>query len=418
MNFLLITGIGTRGDVNPFISIGIILRKRGHRVTIISGEIYSRPILEAGLDFISYYTENDSLVNSDPSRSYSTRLTDMRFFVDRFLPVLSRGLYNTIAQFNPSETILLASDATYGARLAHDRLGFIFITLCLQPLALWSLEKPPVPPNNMSVFKIPRIFHKTVTVVFDFFADKMLSPYINTFRKELGLPNIHRIITKWRYSPRKVIGLFPEWLAPHASDWPKNTELVGFINSHQQQQDLPTDILQFLKNGSPPLLLTYGTEMIHETQFFKTSVTAVRQLGYRCLLLTKNVAQLPELNSENEMHIASYISLPKLLPHCAALAHHGGIGTLAQAIAAGIPQLVVPFFVDQPDNAARLKALNLCITVPIKKYTLSKAVNSLRKLLASPEIKKAALIYSQKIDFNSSEEKLYSAITSVIGKHS
>ncbi len=83
----------------------------------------------------------------------------------------------------------------------------------------------------------------------------------------------------------------------------------------------------------------------------------------------------------------NYVPFSKVLPRAAALVHHGGIGTTAQALAAGVPQLVVPFAHDQPDNAARVRRLGVGDFLLPRRYRVGVVLQSLRRLLASSTVR-------------------------------
>ncbi len=407
MNMLLISN-GSRGDINPFISIGLALQRRGHQVTIISVERYRTVIIAAGLDFISCGPEEDYYDPIHHPDAYSQRLkATFVHIADWLLLGPMRSIYEIIAAFDPKDTVLVASNLMLGARLANERLKFPLVTICLQPFTLWSVEQPPVGLNGISLQKVPSIFRKMIYYLLEIrLFDRYLSPQVNLFRKELGLEEINRICSKWCYSTQKVIGLFPEWFAPPAADWPMHTELAGFVQyDEDSEQPLPPEILQFLDSGSKPILITYGTLIKQAHEFFEHSLAAARSLGYRCLVLALDKEQLPLLNTDNEIY-ASYIPLNKLLPYCTVVIHGGGIGTISEALAGGIPQLIVPFINDQPDNASRLEKLGLSVTVPIKKYTIATALNSLNRLLNATEIKLNCEKYATKIDFQQAEHDL------------
>ena len=78
--------------------------------------------------------------------------------------------------------------------------------------------------------------------------------------------------------------------------------------------------------------------------------------------------------------MAGYVPHSALLPRAAAVVHHGGIGTSAQALRAGVPQLVVPFFADQHDNAARLGRLGVARSLRRGRYDAARAAGRLRAL--------------------------------------
>ena len=131
--------------------------------------------------------------------------------------------------------------------------------------------------------------------------------------------------------------------------------------------------------------------------------------GYRGMLVTNFPDQLPrELPAG--VRAFGYVPFSKLLPHCAALVYPGGIGTMAQAIKAGIPHLVVPHAHDQPDNAQRLRRLGLGYSIYPERYKAARVARVLRALLASSEIQRRCQEYAQRIDSEAALERACSLI--------
>ena len=97
------------------------------------------------------------------------------------------------------------------------------------------------------------------------------------------------------------------------------------------------------------------------------------------------------------MRCFSYAPLSRLLPRSAALVYHGGIGTAAQALAAGIPHLVAPHSFDQPDNAARLARLGVGRTLFPAFYSPRRAADRLRWLLENPAVQEACRHWKEAI---------------------
>lgn len=414
MNVLLISN-GSRGDINPFISLGMALKNRGHQVTVISIDLYQQLVLDVGLNFISCGTSDDYYkgINHPDAYSLNPKKT-FQVLADYMLLSTMRSVYDIVSNFDPKDTILVASGFMYGARLASEKLQYPLVTLCLQPFVVWSVTQPPIGPDGTAYHKLPYYVRKYLFSLLDhFLIDKALSQPFNLFRQELGLEKVNRIYTKWCYSPQKVIGLFPNWFASPAIDWPDNTELVGFIHYDENpDEQLSEDIQRFLAAGEKPVIFTYGTSVTQGDRFFKYGIEAARQLGLRCLVLSVHKEQLPALQSDKELY-ATYVPFKKLLPQCAAIVHAGGIGTIAQSLAAGLPQLIVPFVNDQPDNAFRLEKLGVSLNIPIKKWTKSRAVAGLKELLNSNEIKMNCERYSKKIDFQQAEQDLCVSIEQV-----
>jgi len=117
-------------------------------------------------------------------------------------------------------------------------------------------------------------------------------------------------------------------------------------------------------SGNPP----------HAAHFFAAAVAALRVLGARGILLTKHPEQLPAAWQMPE-HVAhfTFAGLEALLPRCKAVVYNGGIGTLARACHAAVPQLVIPASFDQPDNADRLCAMGVAAQIPMRRFTAARA---------------------------------------------
>ena len=119
---------------------------------------------------------------------------------------------------------------------------------------------------------------------------------------------------------------------------------------------LQADLSAFLDAGVPPVAFTFGTGMRHAGPVFRAAAEACRTLEVCALFLTKFAEQLPAGLPPTIRHVA-YAPFQQLFPRCAAVVHHGGIGTLAKAFAAGVPQLALPVAYDQTDNGIRVKRL-------------------------------------------------------------
>jgi rhamnosyltransferase subunit B len=247
---------------------------------------------------------------------------------------------------------------------------------------------------------MPRSLKRVLINASDHFViDPLLAPEINRFRGELSLPPVKHIFGDWMHSPLATIGLFPDWFAAPQPDWPSQTHLTGFIfhDKRTEEEQLPRDVLDFLDAGDPPIVFTPGTAMKHGTQFFEASVQACQILGRRGILLTLHKDQLPSTLPEGIQHF-DYLPFSLILPRVAALVHHGGIGTIAPALAAGIPQVIRPMTHDQPDNAARVQSLGTGVSISPKDYTAQTIAETLNGLLSSADVLARSKEYAQRID--------------------
>jgi UDP:flavonoid glycosyltransferase YjiC (YdhE family) len=135
--------------------------------------------------------------------------------------------------------------------------------------------------------------------------------------------------------------------------------LTGFpMFDGGQGDDLPAQLVEFCRTGGLPVAFTFGTGMAHPANFFRAALETCAVLGVRGIFLTKYRDQLPD-PLPSSVHHSAFAPFQKLFPQCAAIVHHGGIGTVAKAMAAGTPQLICPICFDQIDNGVRTKGLGV-----------------------------------------------------------
>jgi UDP:flavonoid glycosyltransferase YjiC (YdhE family) len=193
------------------------------------------------------------------------------------------------------------------------------------------------------------------------------------------------------------VALFPDWFAAKQPDWPTQTVLTGFpLYSEQGITPLSEELEDFLSAGAPPIAFTPGSANIFGGRFFQAAAEACRILGKRGLLLTRFAEQVPTILPENVRHF-DFAPFTELLPRCEALVHHGGIGSLSQAMAAGIPQVIMPMGFDQIDNAYRVKRLNAGDLLFPSRFDGSRLASVLGNLLGDPKTALACKQLSRRI---------------------
>ena len=143
------------------------------------------------------------------------------------------------------------------------------------------------------------------------------------------------------------------------------------------------ELKRFLSSGSPPIAFTPGSANIFGRKFFQAAADACKILGQRGILLTRFAEQIPSDLPENVKHF-DFAPFKELLPRCQALVHHGGIGSLSQAMAAGIPQIIMPMGFDQIDNAHRVQRLHAGDYLFPSRFTGSRLASTLKNLLGNP----------------------------------
>ncbi len=381
----LLATFGSYGDVYPLIGLGVALQRYGADVTLITNDYFASAAADAGLKFIEIGTRQQyDAMAADRDLWHPRRGLEM---VIRTWLALTPETYAVIErQHVPGRTVVVASAAAFGARIAQEHLQVPLATVQLQPAVFRSLQDTPrlpvVPPPAWQ----PRWCRRGIYWLADQLVDLRIAKPLNAFRSQFHLPPARRILRDWWLSPQLVVGLFPDWFASPQPDWPPQSLLAGFpLYDGVPSCPLPAALVDFLHAGSPPIVFTPGTAMRHGESFFRTAIDVCRRLGRRGILLTRYREQLPADLPSDVGHF-EFVPMNDLLPHCAAIVHHGGIGTTAQSCAAGIPQLITPMAFDQPDNAARAVRLGVARTIARRAFRPRLAARRLAELLESPAI--------------------------------
>ena len=390
--------MGSSGDVFPLLSIASQMKKRGYRPYIIASPVFEKLVRENALEFIALGSEQDyfnTLNDPDlwnPARGFNAIA---KHGIVPFMP----ELFDIIRNFSPQDTLIASSVMLFAARMAQEKYGYRMATIQLQPSLLRSVFDPPA----LQTTPLPGWFSPALVRAYYYLIDKLaIDPLIkqplNRFREKIGLQPVDRPFNHWMFSPQKNICLFPDWFATRQPDWPVNTCQTGFIEYNSGKAELGSYSNNFLAAGSPPLVFTAGTSMRQAASFFENALSACRQNGYRAIFLTRFKQQVPPDLPDTIRHF-EFIPLKLLLPHASAFIYHGGIGSMAQALAAGVPQLVMPMSQDQPDNAARISRLGVGKVLPPEKFTPQNISAALDEILNNPKIEKNCEKLANKIDF-------------------
>lgn len=352
----ILVSIGTDGDIFPYVGLGAKLRARGHRVTLVASAHYEPLALAHAFDFRALVStqENQELFDHpDFWHPLKTAPLSARWGV-RFL----RRQYEMLSDLAGEDAVLVANPGVFAVALVHEKFGRPWASLVLQPGVIPSVIAPPIMPGFAFLSGAPRPVWKLFWRALDVVGDVLVGREFNALRASLGLPPMRRIFQNW-LSPQLALGMFPDWYGPPPSDWPPQMRLTGFpMYDGGQNRRLADEVLNFCRSGPPPVAFTFGTGMRHSAAMFRAAVEASKKCGVRAIFLTKHRDQLPDPLPPSALHCV-FAPFDQLFPLCAAVVHHGGIGTVAQAMAAGTPQLIQPICFDQMDNGARVKRLGI-----------------------------------------------------------
>jgi len=400
---ILLTPMGSSGDVFPYLGIGARLQARGHEVIVITMAPFQSACEQLGLGFHPILTQADFTAITDHPDLWTLRkgLMVVMRALSQALPACYQALETL---YQPGNTVLVGHTLSFATRAFEEKHQAPAVTLQLAPCVFRSLHQQPMMSPGSSMSHWPMWLKKLTLYAADMLLDYQLRE-VNHWRRQHGLAPVKRFFQDWIHSPNRVIGLFPEWFGEPQPDWPSQLRLTGFpLFDQVEGATLPDAVNTFLQAGDAPIVFAPGSANRQAADFFKAGLAATQQLGLRALLPTQYPEQLPDPLPEHALHVP-FAAFSQLLPHCAAIVHHGGIGTCGQAFAAGIPQLIMPMAFDQPDNADRLQRLGVGDYLAPKHFQASPLAAKLQALLSSAEVAQACQTYQQQIQNSDAIER-------------
>lgn len=391
---LLFYSLGTAGDALPFLKLASKLNARGLKSAFIGSEKFTSLACHMGVDCIPVSTREEYQKTYENPLTWSISYSQNHYNEFHF-PAL-KSTYRAIESIinRGSKPLIIYQDVLSGARMASEKFGLKSCQIALAPQAIGSVTSPSYPMRAQLDHRlwseiIPQIREKARKDTFD----RLVKPLINPARKELGLePWSLDDIPDMRNSP-SILALFPEWLKSKPSDWPKQLINTGFILGDTEKADASNKINDFVQKFGAPIVFTFGTGI----PVNKSLIDKIRHL---CLVLSRPGVFVA--HSQNDalienglcpVLILSSVPFSYLFKQAAAVIHHGGIGTCAQALAAGTPQVISPYTFDQPDNAFLLWQLGISNAIDFVNDSVSDIAVILNEIINSENINKKVKIF-------------------------
>lgn len=382
---------GSLGDLHPYLAVALEMKRRGHSVLVATSEVYRNKVEGEGLEFSPVRPDIRPLL--DHPERFAALMDRFRgpehIFRGIIMPSL-RDMFTDLRTAILGCDLLVSHVAMCAAPLVAEHLSLRWVSVVLQPAVMWSVSDPPYFPIAGNLPRHSPLFAKAFFRMGRSVTERWVQP-LYALRRELGLPTKGKNpLFEGQFSPSGTLALFSTAFAAPQQDWPAGTIACGFpfydkldaASSH-----LSREIEDFLESGEAPVVFTLGSSAVHVPgNFYEVSFEAARQLGCRAILLAGiDYAKRTGLRSSGGILVSDYAPYSALLPRGAATVHSGGIGTTAQALRAGKPQIVMPFSHDQPDNGSRIERLGAGLMIPRNRYSTQRVVSALGRLLASEE---------------------------------
>jgi UDP:flavonoid glycosyltransferase YjiC (YdhE family) len=385
--------IGARGDVQPMIALGAGLRAAGLDVVFATHADFAEPARARGLDTLVILGDSATFFGGAAGvamRDYATEPRRLRRFVDAYLPVAYEKLLQAATAACEGADAVVCWPFGRGATSLAEALRVPVFVACPYPpahLPTQEFPNPYVQATATDAAGIRRGWRLSLPLF------QMNDPVITRWRRQtLGLPPLG-----WREDLRRLRRLphllgFSTTVLPRPHDWAPWVDVTGFwFDDTPAQYEPPRELRAFLDAGPPPVAIGFSSHTARDGDRLGRAVSdGVAQAGLRAVLLggygaLARVAPAP--------HLCAVPSVPHawLFPRTAAVVHHGGSGSTAEALRAGVPNMAVPFGYDQPLWGARLAALGVGPDpIPAAALTADALATALRQLVSDETMRARA----------------------------
>jgi UDP:flavonoid glycosyltransferase YjiC (YdhE family) len=394
---IVLSNIGTLGDINPLIAIALELKRRGHEPVMALPNVFREKIAPLGIEFHTLRPDIDPTNTKLVEMVYDVKKGTETGLCEFLYPVL-RQTYDDLldAAMRPARAdLLLLGELNYAGPIVAEVTGIPWASYVLAPFSFFSAYDPPVLPPYPGLARADRVpgMGRVMRRLARFVTRKWPEP-IYELRRELALPKGRNPLFDAKHSPELVLALFSRVLGAEQKDWPANTLITGFCfyDADAGNASLPAHLEAFLAAGEPPVVFTLGSAAVLAAgDFYQHSAHAAKKLGIRAVLLIgadpqndpRNGPQRQEL--PDSICVAEYAPYSGLFPRASLVVHQGGVGTTAQCLRAGRPMLIMPYSHDQPDNARRMKRMGAARVIPRSQYKPWRVARRIRAMLADPE---------------------------------
>lgn len=404
--------LGSRGDVQPYVALGLGLQRAGHAVRLVTDSGFASFVQDYGLDFVPLEAGFIQLAQSPEGKaamagSIKVRLTLMQ----KVMPMLGQLMKDAWAASQGSDALVFHSKVLAGVHIA-EKLNIPGFLAMAMPFASPTRQfaNPVLGGGNYG-----GVLNKLSYSVFAQMSTLPFRKLINTFRREtLGLPPFQDDMVL-HGEPLPKLYAYSQHVSPRPNDWGPDAHITGYWFLPAQGGWQPSrELLAFLSAGAPPVYIGFGSMSTQDAEAKTASaLEAVRQSGQRAVLAT-GWGGLTAANAPAHVFVLDAAPHDWLFPHCAAVVHHGGSGTTAAGLRAGKPTVVVPFFGDQPFWGQQVAALGVGPKpIPQKKLSAQNLAEAIGQAVTDGEMRRKAEALGAKI---CSEDGVGKAVNIIVGQ--
>jgi len=369
---IVLLASGSRGDVQPYIALGMGLRKKGHSICIATAENFEEYVTSYGLDFYPIQGDISKVMNRAEIESQMKAKNPIRF-------ILSFNKMNKTFRKDLDEGQEKAWEASQEADAIIFHPGLMNGYYISKKLGIPGILASPIPFSPTSeypallFYNSPRIggwFNRFTHLVFNYVFWSSIKPSVETlWKKHDPSIQVKNPLVQIHEEELPVIYSISRYVIPPSKDWKDNIKVSGYWFPDDKEYMPPIELAEFLESGSEPVYVGFGSVGKVAENTTRAVVEALLRLDKR-VIVTSSIVEERWLD-DNRMFVLESAPHTWLFPRMSMVVHHGGAGTTAAGLMSGKPSVIVPQSNDQPMWGKRVEELGVGTMVRASRGAIS-----------------------------------------------
>lgn len=421
MKKILLVAVGSRGDVQPLIVLGKALKAVGYEVALLAGKNFEAWVTSHGLSFFPIKIDVEDMLNTEYGKAWAENGTKSPLHEGRAMRAMldahGQSMADDLLEFCPQADVLMSNLPTFGiVEAIAEKYHKPHIRIMFSPLT------PTNDPRITMIPAIPRassVLNRLACYAGIYFIHWVSQKSTNETRQRLGLN-----VWGWRdylKAWNRVVALtgISPLVMPPDPEWGDRVLITGywFDNSGSSWQP-PTPLQDFLARGDAPIYVGFGSmpnsDPHKTTQIILEALARTQQRG----VIYSGWSNLSAEAVPETVFLLDKTGAPHdwLFPRMKAVIHHGGAGTTASALRAGVPSTIVAHLGDQPYWGRRVQELGAGAK-PIKRTQLNarRLTWAIQAMIESETMHATAQRISQRLNAETGVENAVQAIQQLLG---
>jgi UDP:flavonoid glycosyltransferase YjiC (YdhE family) len=385
MNISVIA-VGSRGDVQPHIALGAGLQAAGHEVRLVTHALFEPQIRRLGMAFFPVQVNPQAIVEGEMGKQWLGGGNNSLQFFRRFsriaAPLVRQAMLDCWQACQESEAMICSPLSIVVTSSIAEKLNIPCWIGAGQPLTPTGAFAIPFFPTAPAWLLARASYHRlTYTLSARLFWQLLRGP-INQARQELL--NLPPLSGKWLYEQVSkqrlyVLYYYSPSILPSPPDWGRHYHVTGYWFLHNNSDWQPSQaLLDFLADGAPPVYVGFGSMNTRRAGEITEIVLEALAHTKQRAILSAGWGNIGNTDLPDNIFKVGFVSHDWLFPQVAAVVQHGGAGTMAACLRAGVPPVVIPFFGDQPFWASRFYTLGLTPQpIPQKRLTAERLAQAI-----------------------------------------